>query len=140
MTQAIRAVVGEAMYRLSASAARLPSARASGVSSMAGADTASVGVSATGSSGTDRPLCGARERATTSVDPNRVRSGRPGGRREGAEPRALRAGYLEQLSEFTEQMKKMCRSMHIDFTRMNTGDALDVTLSGFLATRAATIK
>lgn len=56
------------------------------------------------------------------------------------EPRALRAGYLEQLSEFTEQMKKMCRSMHIDFTRMNSGDALDVTLSGFLATRAATIK
>ena len=56
------------------------------------------------------------------------------------EPRSLRDGYLEQLALFTEQMKKLCRSMHIDFDRMNSGDALDVTLSGFLATRAATIK
>ncbi len=56
------------------------------------------------------------------------------------EPRALREGYLEQLREFTEEMTKMCRGMRIDFTRMNSGDALDVTLSGFLATRAASIK
>jgi uncharacterized protein (DUF58 family) len=56
------------------------------------------------------------------------------------EPRALREGYLEQLQEFTEEMKRMCRGMHIDFTRMNSGDALDVTLSSFLATRAASIK
>ncbi|MGB7161225.1 MAG: DUF58 domain-containing protein [Tepidisphaeraceae bacterium] len=56
------------------------------------------------------------------------------------EPRALREGYLQQLSEFTEGMKKMCRGMHIDFQRMNSGDSLDVALSGFLATRAASIK
>src|SRR3954462_2042626 len=30
------------------------------------------------------------------------------------EPRALREGYLAQLNDFTEQMKKMCRGMHID--------------------------
>jgi hypothetical protein len=30
--------------------------------------------------------------------------------------------------------------MNIDFTRINSGEALDVTLSGFLATRAASIK
>jgi hypothetical protein len=30
--------------------------------------------------------------------------------------------------------------MHIDYTRMNSGEALDVSLSGFLATRAASIK
>jgi hypothetical protein len=30
--------------------------------------------------------------------------------------------------------------MNIDFHRMNTGEPLDATLSGFLATRAATIK
>src|SRR5215211_6617848 len=56
------------------------------------------------------------------------------------EPRALREGYLEQLNGFTEELKKMCRSMHIDFTRMNSSDPLDVTLSGFLATRSASIK
>jgi hypothetical protein len=56
------------------------------------------------------------------------------------EPRALREGYLEQLNLFTEQLKKLCRGMNIDYHRMNTADPLDVTLSGFLATRAATIK
>src|SRR5829696_2787929 len=56
------------------------------------------------------------------------------------EPRALREGYLAKHNDFTEQMKKMCRGMHIDFQRMNSGDTLDVALSGFLATRAASIK
>jgi uncharacterized protein (DUF58 family) len=56
------------------------------------------------------------------------------------EPRAIREGYLEQLQLFTEQHKKLCRGMNIDYQRMNTADPLDVTLSGFLATRAATIK
>ena len=56
------------------------------------------------------------------------------------EPRALRDGYLQQLNDFTEQMKKMCRGMHVDFQRFNSGDSLDVALSGFLATRAASIK
>lgn len=56
------------------------------------------------------------------------------------EPRALRDGYLEQLDMFTEQLKKTCRGMHVDFARMNSGEPLDVTLSQFLATRAATIK
>ena len=56
------------------------------------------------------------------------------------EPRALREGYLEQLNAFTDELKKMCRGMHIDFTRMNSGEALDVSLSSFLATRSASIK
>ena len=56
------------------------------------------------------------------------------------EPRALREGYLEQLALFTESLKKLCRGMHIDFTRMNSGEALDVALSGFLATRSASMK
>src|SRR5687768_9297911 len=56
------------------------------------------------------------------------------------EPRALREGYLQQLNDFTEQMKKMCRGMHVDFQRFSSGDSLDVALSGFLATRAASIK
>ncbi len=56
------------------------------------------------------------------------------------EPRSLREGYQEQLRLFTDQMKRMCRGMRIDFERMNSADPLDVSLSGFLATRAATIK
>jgi uncharacterized protein (DUF58 family) len=56
------------------------------------------------------------------------------------EPRALREGYIEQLELFTADLRKLCRGMHIDFTRMNSGDALDVALSGFLATRSASMK
>jgi len=33
----------------------------------------------------------------------------------------------------------MCRGMHIDFLLVNSGHALDVVLSGFLATRAASM-
>jgi uncharacterized protein (DUF58 family) len=56
------------------------------------------------------------------------------------EPRALRDSYLEQLREFTDGLKKLCRGMNIDFTRMNSGEPLDVALSTFLANRAATMK
>jgi uncharacterized protein (DUF58 family) len=56
------------------------------------------------------------------------------------EPRALREGYLEQLSQATARLKKLCRSMNIDYVRMNTGETLDVSLSGFLANRAASMK
>jgi len=56
------------------------------------------------------------------------------------EPRSLRDAYLEQLRSFTEEMQKMCRGMRIDFTRMNTGESLDVSLSTYLATRAASMK
>ena len=56
------------------------------------------------------------------------------------EPRSLREAYLEQLRNFTQEMQKMCRGMRIDFTRMNSGESLDVALSAFLATRAASMK
>jgi uncharacterized protein (DUF58 family) len=56
------------------------------------------------------------------------------------EPRALREGYLRQLELFTDELRKICRGMHIDFVQMNSGEALDVTLSGFLAARAASMK
>jgi len=56
------------------------------------------------------------------------------------EPRALREAYLEQLALFTAGMQKICRGMQIDFQRINSGEPLDVSLSGFLATRAASIK
>jgi uncharacterized protein (DUF58 family) len=56
------------------------------------------------------------------------------------EPRALREGYLKQLELFTDELRKTCRGMHIDFAQMNSGEPLDVTLSGFLAARSASIK
>jgi len=56
------------------------------------------------------------------------------------EPRALRQGYLDQLARFTEELKKVCRGMNIDFHRFDSGDALDVALSQFLATRQASMK
>ena len=56
------------------------------------------------------------------------------------EPQALRQGYLDQLAAFTEGLKKVCRGMNIDFHRFGCGDALDVALSQFLATRSASIK
>lgn len=55
------------------------------------------------------------------------------------EPRALREGYLEQLGRFTDELKRLCRGMNIDYVRMNSGEPLDVTLSSFLATRAASV-
>lgn len=56
------------------------------------------------------------------------------------EPRALREGYLEQLQIFTEGLKKLCRGMNIDYQRFVTNEPLDVSLSQFLANRAASMK
>ena len=56
------------------------------------------------------------------------------------EPQSLRQGYLAELSAFTTQLKRMCRGVHIDFTQLNSGQPLDVALSGFLAVRAASIR
>src|SRR5688572_14125570 len=56
------------------------------------------------------------------------------------EPQALREGYIAELKAFTAELSKLCRGMHIDFNVMNSGSPLDVALSGFLATRAASIK
>lgn len=56
------------------------------------------------------------------------------------EPRALRDAYLRELTQYTDELKKLCRSMNMDFHQMNSGQSLDISLSGFLATRAAQIR
>ena len=56
------------------------------------------------------------------------------------DPRSLRNSYLELLQDATQQLQRDCRAVRIDFARMNTGDLLDVSLSSFLATRAATMR
>jgi uncharacterized protein (DUF58 family) len=57
-----------------------------------------------------------------------------------AEPKALRDAYLDQLKQHGEALGKMCRAMHNDFTRMNSGETLDVSLGAFLGRRAASMK
>lgn len=56
------------------------------------------------------------------------------------DPQALRQSYLQQLEQATQALQKCCRNMRIDFARMNSGELLDVSLSSFLATRAATMR
>lgn len=56
------------------------------------------------------------------------------------EPRALRAGYLEQLALFTEKLSRACRGLNIDFARLNSGESLDIALSQYLADRMGRTK
>ena len=53
------------------------------------------------------------------------------------EPRALRAGYLRVLSDHTDELKRVCRGVDIDFARFSTGESLGAPLSALLARRAA---
>ena len=56
------------------------------------------------------------------------------------EPRALREGYLEEMRRHTEKIRQACHQLHVDFVQVDTSLPLDVTLPGFLATRAARMK
>ncbi|MFT3787225.1 MAG: DUF58 domain-containing protein [Tepidisphaeraceae bacterium] len=55
------------------------------------------------------------------------------------EPRGLRDAYLEQLNAATDELKRICRGMGIDYTQFDTAEPLDAQLAGFLATRASTM-
>ena len=57
-----------------------------------------------------------------------------------ADPVALRRSYLESLNRATDSLRRDSRGLRIDFARMNTSDNLDIALSNFLATRAASIR
>jgi len=57
-----------------------------------------------------------------------------------AEPRALREAYLEELNKHASIIKDACHKMHVDYVQVDTSLPLDVTLPGFLATRAARMK
>ncbi|HVS71848.1 MAG TPA: DUF58 domain-containing protein [Phycisphaerae bacterium] len=56
------------------------------------------------------------------------------------EPRALREAYLEEVKMHTEYLREECHKMHVDYVQVDTSLPLDVTLPGFLATRAARMK
>jgi uncharacterized protein (DUF58 family) len=55
-----------------------------------------------------------------------------------ADPRALRAAYLEELNGFLEELRKVCRDSRIDYVKLDTNEKLSTALSTYLATRAGT--
>ena len=56
------------------------------------------------------------------------------------DPRSLRARYVEEVERFQTQLRTGCGHMLIDYTVFSTAMALDVALSGYLATRAARLR
>jgi len=57
-----------------------------------------------------------------------------------ADPRALRAAYLEELLAFNESLRRVARQSRIDYALMDTRQPLDVPLSSFLASRAGRLR
>ena len=56
------------------------------------------------------------------------------------EPRSLRDRYLEEVADFTAQMRVACRKMNIDFVCFDTSERLDAAIGAYLATRSASIR
>jgi len=56
------------------------------------------------------------------------------------EPRALREAYLAEFKKHSDLIRDECHKLHVDFVQVDTSLPLDVTLPGFLATRAARMK
>ena len=54
-----------------------------------------------------------------------------------ADPKSLRAAYLQVVSEFRAKLRTGCLAERIDVVDMNTRTPLDVALSSYLAKRAA---
>jgi uncharacterized protein (DUF58 family) len=56
------------------------------------------------------------------------------------DPRALRAGYMEQVEGFITQLRRGCRNQNIDYVPLRTDRDLGVVLSSYLAHRLARTK
>jgi uncharacterized protein (DUF58 family) len=56
------------------------------------------------------------------------------------DPRALRAGYVEQVEGFLAQLRRGCRNQNIDYVPLRTDRDLGVALSSYLAHRLARTK
>jgi len=54
------------------------------------------------------------------------------------DPKPLRKAYLEILEDWLGRFRRGCARNQIDYVLMNTDQRLDVALSAYLATRAAT--
>lgn len=57
-----------------------------------------------------------------------------------ADPQALRAAYLREFNAFLEEVRRGCRSQQIDYHLLRTDQPLDVSLSGYLASRMLRVK
>lgn len=55
-----------------------------------------------------------------------------------ADPRALRASYLDVFEEYARKLRRGCRHQGVDYTLLRTGRSLGVALIAFLATRSGT--
>jgi len=53
-----------------------------------------------------------------------------------ADPRALRATYLEVFNEYAGRLRKGCRGQDVDYVLLDTSRSLGVALTAFLATRS----
>jgi len=53
-----------------------------------------------------------------------------------ADPRALRARYLEEMKRYTDRLRRGCHDLRADYGRFDTHNPLDAGLSAFLAARA----
>ena len=53
-----------------------------------------------------------------------------------ANPRQLREGYLAELEDFLEKLRRTCRNNRFDYVQIDTRDKLEVALSTYLAKRA----
>lgn len=56
-----------------------------------------------------------------------------------ADPQSLRAGYLEALRRYGDQVRSVCLKHRADYVPVNTREPLDVVLSGYLARRSGLI-
>ena len=56
------------------------------------------------------------------------------------EPQALRQAYLEEFTKHGAMIREACHKLRVDFVQVDTSVPLDVSLPGFLATRAARMK
>jgi len=53
-----------------------------------------------------------------------------------ADPRSLRAAYLEELERFLRTLRRGCRANQVDYHLLDTKEPLEVALSTYLAARA----
>ncbi|MDO4551242.1 MAG: DUF58 domain-containing protein [Planctomycetia bacterium] len=55
-------------------------------------------------------------------------------------PRSLRAGYMEALNEYLEEIRTGCIQQNVDYVLVRTSDPFDKTLSKIVLSRRQTIK
>jgi hypothetical protein len=52
-------------------------------------------------------------------------------------PRALRQGYLDALNAYLDEVRRACARNTVDYALIRTSQPFDVSLTAFLAARAA---